>query len=315
MFVPALIALMVVGCGGGGAGTTLTSSPAPAGDAMPNVLVVTTTSILADFVKNVGGDRVQVRSIVPAGADVHSFQSTPKDSIALSEARLIVSNGLGLDDFLLPLIEGARKSDSVHVVTAEGLATMRLKVVSVREDGHYGDDDRDVHDEGDPHFWQNPLYAVYYVERIRDGLIRADPAGSQLYGGNAASYIQRLRELDQEIAGTLEAVPSQRRHLVTFHDAFGYFAERYGWRVSALVPGDASDITPGDVVHVMERIGQQAVPAVFAEPQFSPAVMRQVSKDTGVGVGTIYSDILNASASTYIDMMRFNSRSLVEHLR
>ena len=313
-FVTALIALMAVGCGGAaiGAGTP-TPSSAPRDAALPKVPVVTTTSILADFVKNVGGDRVQVRSIVPAGADVHSFQSTPQDSIALSKARLIVSNGRGLDDFLEPLVESARKSDAVHVLAAEGLEATPMQAVSFQE--HEGHGDGAVHAEGDPHFWQNPLYAVYYVERIRDGLIRTDPVSAQLYRENAASYTQRLRELDQEIAATLDAVPIQRRHLVTFHDAFGYFAERYGWRVSAFVPGDASDITPRDVIQVMERVEQQAVPAVFAEPQFSPGVMSQLSRDSGVGIATIYSDILDANVPTYIDMMRFNVNSLVEHLR
>ena len=313
-FVAALIALMAVGCGGGaiGAGTP-TPLSAPRDAAMPKVPVVTTTSILADFVKNVGGDRVQVRSIVPSGADVHSFQSTPQDSIALSKARLIVSNGRGLDDFLAPLVESARKSDAVHVLAAEGLEATLIQAVSFQEQEGHGDGD--VHAEGDPHFWQNPLYAVYYVERIRDGLIWTDPASAQLYRENAASYTRRLRELDQEIAATLDAVPIQRRHLVTFHDAFGYFAERYGWRVSAFVPGDASDITPRDVIQVMERVEQQAVPAVFAEPQFSPGVMSQLSRDSGVRIATIYSDILDANAPTYIDMMRFNANSLAEHLR
>ena len=124
-----------------------------------------------------------------------------------------------------------------------------------------------------------------------------------------------MRELDQEISQTLRDVPPERRHLVTFHDAFGHFAVRYGWRVSAFVPGDASEVTPGTIVAVMERIGGEGIPAVFAEPQFSPKVMEQVARDTGVGVGAIYSDALDDNVPTYLDMMRFNARSLVEHLR
>jgi ABC-type Zn uptake system ZnuABC Zn-binding protein ZnuA len=124
-----------------------------------------------------------------------------------------------------------------------------------------------------------------------------------------------LRELDREIAQILEAVPPERRHLVTFHDAFGYFGRRYGWQVSAFVPGDASDVTPAAVVQVMERVKTEGIPAVFAEPQFGGDVLEQVARDTGVRVGIIYSDTIDDEVTSYIDMMRFNAQSLAENLR
>jgi ABC-type Zn uptake system ZnuABC Zn-binding protein ZnuA len=126
--------------------------------------------------------------------------------------------------------------------------------------------------------------------------------------------MQQLRDLDQEIAQTLSQVPPERRHLVTFHDAFGYFAQRYGWRVSAFVPSSVGEVTPEKVVRVMEVIKAEGIPAIFAEPQFKPDVLEQAARDTGVRVGTIYSDALDDKVSTYIEMMRFNARSLARNL-
>ena len=300
----AVVSAVAIACGG--------SSPTEGG-----LQVVTTTAILADFVRNVGGERVGVRSIVPPGADVHTFQSTPGDSVSTSRAKLIVSNGFGLDDSLNTLLKGAMKSSAVHVVAAQGLQSVPLKVVALpsRSSGQQNVVGHKEQRRSDPHFWQNPLFAIHYVERIRDGLIEADPAGAETYRVNAATYIEELRMMDLEIEGTLSAVPPQRRYLVTFHDAFGYFAERYGWEVLAFVPDDAGDVTPASVVEVMELIKEQDIPAVFAEPQFGGDVLKQAAGDAGVEVGVIYSDAVDSTVSTYLEMMRFNTKTLLRHLR
>ena len=269
------------------------------GDPTPNheplLKVVATTSILADLAQNVGGDEVKVSVLIPPGADVHSFQSTPKDSISISEAEVIVSNGLGLDDFLQPILDSALSAETVQITATDGLEPSGF--------------------EGGPHLWQNPMFVIHYVERIRDGLIQADPNNSQAYKNNAAAYIQQLSDLDMEIEQILGEVPLERRHLVTFHDAFGYFGDRYGWKVSAFVAGDASDVTPRAVTSIIEEIEKEGLSAVFAEPQFRPDVMEQVAEDTGVRTGIIYSDTLDDKVTTYIDMMRFNATSLRDSLR
>ena len=313
----AAISILASACGG-------EHDPVPTPTSTPSVQVVTTTAILADFVRNVGGDLVNVRSIVPPGADVHSFQPTPGTSIAIGEAALIVSNGFGLDSFLVPILESARGAGSIMVVAPEGLEAKPIVVkalpgVDYVEESH-GDDqgggeNGHVHMEGDPHFWQNCQYAIHYVERIREGLIQADPENAQTYRESAAVYVRQLNDLDEEISETLAQVPPERRRLVTFHNAFGYFAERYGWRVSAFVPTDASHVTPKNIVTLMEQVRKEGVPAVFAEPQFSPDVMEQAARDAGVSVGTIYSDALGGDVATYIDMMRFNARSLAKNLQ
>ena len=297
LFLAAVIGTLAAACAGGPAGP-------PTASLIPKMQVVTTTAILADFVENVGGDRVEVRSVVPFGADVHSFQSTPADSIAVSKARVIVSNGLGLDSFLDRLFKSSKRSDSVHVVVTEGLSDGPATGIELAQDGG----DRSL---GDPHIWQNPLYAAYCVERIRDALVRVDPVNAQEYRANASAYVRKLSELDREIAMTLDAIPPERRHLVTFHDAFGYFARRYGWKVSPFVLGDPTSVTPRTVVEVMHRVKEEGIPVVFAEPQFNSDVLNQAAGDAGVAIGRIYSGTLDAKVTTYIDMMRFNANSLL----
>jgi ABC-type Zn uptake system ZnuABC Zn-binding protein ZnuA len=288
-----LAGLLAVVCGG------KEGPPASATISGGRLEVVTTIEILADLARNVGGDRVKVRSLVPPGVDVESFQTTPEDSIAVSRAEVIVVNGLGLDAFLESVVEGAQRTGAVLVIAAEGLGTGPRGVANAR----------------DPHLWQDPLLAIHYVERIRDGLASADPENAPVYQANADAYMAELRQLDLEIAQTLAEVPPQHRRLVTSHDAFGHFAARYRWESSALAPSDASQVTPATVAAVIERVRRDGIPAVFVEPQLGRAVMEEVARGAGVRVGVLYSDALDDKVTTYIEMMRFNAKSLAEHLR
>lgn len=260
----------------------------------PVLEVVATTTVLADLAANVGGDLVAVNTLVPAGADVHTFQSTPADSLRISNAGVIVSNGAGLDDFLLPVLESARRPGSVMVLASGGIAAEYLV--------------------GDPHFWLDPILAQHYVKRIRDGLMAADPENSPSYEANARRYLRQLEELDQEVAATLSQVPEARRHLITFHDAYGHFARRYGWRISSFVASDASDVTPGAIVSILKQIKRDGIPAFFVEPQFSSGLMQQASIDSGVRLGTIRS-LVDDQADTYLAMMRGNAQALAANLK
>ncbi len=267
------------------------AADAPGGNPLP---VVTTTALLADLATNVGGNLIEVTALVPPGADVHSFQSTPADSVAVSRAALVISNGGGLDKFLDPVIQGSLSDEAVHVVAAAPLL-----------------------DSGgnDPHFWQNPVFAVKYVEGIRDGLIAADPGNAAAYQANFDSYEKELTKLDFDIASTLNTVDVARRHLITFHDAFGRFARRYGWESTALVSSDASQVSPGPVVNILEQVREQGIPAVFAEPQFRSGLLENSAEEAGVEVGVIYSDVLDGEGASYIDMMLFNAKNLARLLR
>ena len=281
--------LLLVACGSDGSGSPGDNGVVP---------VVTTTALLADLVKNVGGDRVRVTSLVPPGADIHSFQTTPNDSIVISQARLVVSNGFGLDTFLEPVLRSAIGADTINLIAAQGLDSM-LEADNAR----------------DPHFWQNPVFVIDYVQRIRDGLANTDPGHGLEYQANAEAYIEDLRKLDREIRAILDQVRPEFRHLVTFHDAFRHFAGRYGWDVSAFVASDADAVSPAAVVRIMGRVSDALLPAVFVEPQFRSDVVQQSARDAGIVVGTIYSDLSDDGPSGYIEMMRTNARSLAEHLR
>ena len=358
---------------GGGLLTPVQSSPPgapmeqlpPAASALAPrepLAVVTTTTVLGDLVRNVGGGLVEVTVIVPPGADIHTFRVTPSDSVSIGEASLIVSNGRGLDDSLDGVLASARKRNAVHVVASQGLNAYPLEDRSLsgegghgpgdesgdeehehgeecegqergeergheQEGGHDGEDecekesldsehqdgDERDHSLGDPHFWLDPILAVHYVEGIRDGLSRADPENAERYSDNAAAYVEQLRDLDREIADILSVVPPERRRLVTFHDAYGYFGRRYGWEVSAFVASDASDVTPRAVARVIEEIQAEGIPAVFSEPQFRRDVMEQAVLDTGVNLGTIHSMVSN-TVPTYLDLMRTNAKILAENL-
>ena len=309
--------------------------------------VVTTTTVLGDLVRNVGGGLVEVTVIVPPGADIHTFRVTPSDSVSIGEASLIVSNGLGLDNSLDGVLASARKRNAVHVVASQGLNAYPLEERSLTGEGGHGpgdesedreygqergeergheqeseeksidsehqDGDERDHSLGDPHFWLDPILAVHYVEGIRDGLSRANPENAERYSDNAAAYVEQLRDLDREIADILSVVSPERRRLVTFHDAYGYFGRRYGWEVSAFVPSDASDVTPRAVARVIEEIQAEGIPAVFSEPQFRRDVMEQAVLDTGVNLGTIHSMVSN-TVPTYLDLMRTNAEILAENL-
>jgi ABC-type Zn uptake system ZnuABC Zn-binding protein ZnuA len=245
------------------------------------------------LVQNVGGDRIQAEAVVPPGADLHSFQPTPKTSALISQARVIVTNGLGLDPSSINgLISNASDKGALHLVASQGLPN-----------------------EGDTHLWLNPRYAVRYVEAISDALVQVDPANASIYLDNAKRYIGRLEALDLEIADALEQVPHDRRRIVTMHNAFGPFAQRYGWKASALASSDAADVSPARMADILKLVEEEGITALFSEPQFNTQVLEQAAAEAGIVVATIYSDALDAAVPTYLDMMRFNANSLAENLR
>ena len=171
-----------------------------------------------------------------------------------------------------------------------------------------------AHTVGDPHFWQNPRLVVHYVNQIANGLVAADPDNAQLYLDNAAAYIAELESLDDYIAQTLAGIPHERRVIVTFHDAFGYFATRYDMEVMAFVGSHAGAVSPDDIVRVLDLVNDRGLPAVFAEPQFAADALEQVARDANIAVGHIRS-LPDDEYPDYLGMMRANADSLAELLR
>ena len=262
--------------------------------------VVATFSILADFARNVGGERIEVAALVGPDGDTHVYQPKPADAQELGAARLILVNGLGLEGWIDRLIKAAGAKAPVIV------ATKGINPQKMREEGRIG---------VDPHAWQSIANAKIYVANIRDGLIAADPAGEAVYRANTASYLEKLDALEKEVLAEIAKIPPGRRQIITTHDAFGYFGTAYGFRFIA--PEGVSTETEAsarDVAKIIRQIKAQKIPAVFLENVTDPRLVRSIAAESGAAVGgTLYSDALSppdAPASTYIDMMRNNVREL-----
>ncbi len=188
-----------------------------------------------------------------------------------------------------------------------------LKAGDHEEEGH---DDQHGHDhgEGDPHFWLNPRMVVHYVNQIANGLIAADPDNARVYLENADAYIEKLEALDSYITDTLAGIPGERRVIVTFHDAFGYFGTRYEFDVQAFVGGHGGDVSPDDISRVLDLVDDQGLQGVFAEPQFTADALEQVARDAGIGVGILRS-LPDATHRDYIGMMQANADALAGLLK
>jgi zinc/manganese transport system substrate-binding protein len=267
--------------------------------------VVATFSILADFVSNVGGDRVTVTALAGPDSDTHVYTPTPADAKRIADARLVVVNGLGLEGWLPRLIK-ASGGKAVSVVASKGVTVLKA------DDGH-------GHGEADPHAWQSVANARIYVANIRDALAAADPAGAETYRANAARYLDRLDALEREVREAVVAIPANRRRVISTHSAFGYFAAAYG--IAFIAPrGVSTDSEPSarDVAAIIAQIRREKIPAVFLENVSDPRLMRRIAAETGAAIGgTLYSDSLTGEkgpAPTYIDMVRHNIKTLTRAL-
>lgn len=273
--------------------------------------VVATFSILGDFARNVGGDRVNVTTLVGPNGDTHVYTPSPADARTIANAQVVIVNGLGLEGWLPRLIGSASRKDKVRTV----VATKGIKPLTVADDHHGHSHDHDA----DPHAWQSVANAKIYVANIRDGLIAADPAGADAYKTNAEAYLAQLDALDREVRAAVATIPPERRKVISSHSAFGYFADAYG--ISFLAPqGVSTDTEPSarDVAAIITQIKKQKIPAIFLENISDPRLMRRIAAETGAKVGeTLYSDSLteeNGAAPTYIAMVRHNIKALISAL-
>ena len=317
-----MAALIVVGgllsaCGN--SDSLATTPGAATGVAAGNsIKVIATTSILADLVENVGGDRVQVRTLLAPGIDPHTYAPTPSDVQAIAESQMIFENGHGLEEWLAELTENAGGTRPT-VVASQGLTPIDRDQAA---DGKAEHQHQTSEQHGDPHMWFDVHNTIRYVENIRDGLKQADPAAAASYDANAAAYIEQLRQLDAEIVKLVETVPAARRKLITNHDTFGYFAQRYGFEVVGNVfEGVSTEQEPSaqQIAQLVKLLKEQQVPAVFTENTVNPRLAEQVADEAGAKVvTTLYTDALGPAGSdgdTYIKMMRYDVQQIVEALK
>jgi ABC-type Zn uptake system ZnuABC Zn-binding protein ZnuA len=296
------------------------SPAAPAAQASPaaTVRVATSINVLADIIRNVGGGRLAVTNLVPPGSDVHTLQVTPQDIQTITAADLVFLNGAGLESAIEPTIRNnlgpAAKVVELFEVVPED---QRIKGEVHAGEPHAGDEKPAGQEVGaNPHAWLDPRLAVRYVGAIRGALVQADPNGRENYEANAQRYIAELDELDRQLMQQVEEIPTANRKLVTFHDAFPYMARRYGLDlVGVVVASPESEPSAAQIADLVQKIKTQNVKAVYSEPQINPRVLDLAARDAGVKVLPLYSDSLDQTVGSYLDLLRHNARQLVEGLR
>jgi manganese/iron transport system substrate-binding protein len=292
-----LVLVTLIGaCGGGGQ----PSAPAH-GDALH---VVATTTMFADMVTQVGGEHVTVTSLVPKGGEVHTFDPTPADVRRLTDADLVVRNGLGLDDWLAALVADAGSAAPV-VALAEDLEGVEYLAGA------------EADEPVNPHLWLDPVLAARYAERIAEALSAADPDNAPRYEAGREAFAEELAELDREIAAAFEAIPEADRNVIAFHDAFPYFAARYGLAIDGtIVSAPGQDPSAGDLADLIRVVEAQGVKAILAEAQFNDDLAQTIAQETGATVvsGLLTESTGDATNDSYAEAMRWNARQVAAAL-
>ena len=284
-----------------GACGPVAGSPRPS----DTLAVVTTTTVFADLIANVGGSAVQVTSLVPRNGDVHTFEPKPADVRTVSQAKLLVMNGLGLDDWLEKTITNAAATGTPLVKLGENLPGVTLLP---------GEDPGTQN----PHLWMDVKYAELYVDRIAAALASADPSDSATFQANAATYKASLDQLDASVRARIATIAPSDRRLVAFHDAFPYFAREYGITiVGVAVEAPGQDPSAGYTADLIAAIKAAGVKAIFSESQFPTKLVDQLASETGARVvATLYDDALgDPPVTSYVAVINWDVDQLVSALR
>ena len=274
--------------------------------------VMATTSVVADIVRQVGGEFVQVDTLLPLGTDPHSFTPTPNDVSRLADAKLVFINGAGLEEFLSTMIESA--GVETHVVDLSATISLR----SFTEDDLHADDE---HASGDPHTWMDPNNVIVWTQLVANALVQVDPEHSSTYQSNAEQIQVDLSELDRWVAQQVAQIPVVDRQLVTDHLVFGYFADRYGFtQVGAIIPGFSTLSEPSaqELAQLEDDIARMNVPVIFVGWSANQNLAQRIAEDTGVQVIPLYTHSLSepgGDADSYQDFIRYNVNTIVEALK
>ncbi len=284
------VALLTGGCGSKTPGVATSGGP---------VKVLATTSFLADIAQNVAGSRLMVQSLIPVGANPHEYQPAPKDAATIGDTQVLIVNGLGYEAWLTNLL-GASDHQPALITATNGLQPI-------------GED---------PHMWMDPQSVVQYVENIRLGLSKVDPAGAPEYATNAAAYTTSLKALDAWIKDQVSQVPADKRMLVTNHDELGYFARAYGLKVvGAVIPNVTSEAGPSaqQMAQLIQTVRAAGVPAIFLDVNENRNLAQQIASETGAKVVTdLYIESLSVPggpAPTYVDMLKHDVTAIVNALK
>ena len=323
-----LLVVLALGLGLAACGATQpTAAPAPAepAQAQPEadgqkLKVMASTSLIGDLVANVAGGLVELKVLVPVGADLHTYSPTPQDLAAVADAEVIFVNGLGAEETLLESLHNAGGEATV-VEVSQGVETRQMGDES--DHAHEADeaDHADDHTGVDPHVWMTPHNAVTMVGNIEQALVSQDSANAQSYRSQAAAYISQLEDLDNWVKSQIETIPTEHRKLVTDHAAFGYYADRYGLtQVGAVIPSFSTAAEPSaqDLAALQDAIIKYDVPAIFVGNTVNPVLSQRVAQDTGKQLFTLYHGSLGPAGSgveTYLQFIQYNTNTIVKGLQ
>jgi ABC-type Zn uptake system ZnuABC Zn-binding protein ZnuA len=278
--------------------TACQAAPAPSA----GIKVIVVESFLADITRQIAGSRLKVDTLIPINVDPHAFEPTPRDISRIADSQVLVINGGGIETWLTPVLNNAPGQHLV-IEASKGLSSRTAAAV-------------------DPHFWMDPTHVITYTQNIRDGLIQVDPAGKSTYEDNARAYIAQLKDLDSWISLQVQQIPPARRLLVTNHESLGYYADRYGFTVvGTIIPSVSSEAAPSaqEVVKLINTIRSTGSPAVFLEIGANPDLARQIASETNLRViSDLYTESItdpNGPAPTYIDMLKMDTRTIVDALK
>ena len=284
----------------------------PPADPVTRLQVAASFPVLADIVANVAGDRADVWSVIPVGADPHTFQTAPQDVVRMSDSDLLVLIGANFERFTESGVwrRAARDAEIPVLIVAEHIELIKVdKVID------HGDHVHDLRD-GDPHVWLDPRKVMEMIPAIVDALSTQDPAGADVYAANGARYLEALTVLDAELETAIARIDPARRKLVVHHDAYTYFAARFGFDVVGYVvrnPG-TEEPSAASVAELSDQIAASGVDVVFREPQFNAKILEVLAEDHGIRVGLLLTDTFIDGVDSYVDLMRFNIESLLMHL-
>ena len=320
LFLALLLGLAACSDGNGGSSPASAATPASttAAPRAPGVQVVTTTNIVADWVRNIGGGQVEVFSLVPVGADPHGFQPSAQDVTRIADADLVLSIGLGLEEsWLKELLQNAARDPGTIVELGEivnpiEFAESHAEEVELIEELGHGIED--------PHFWFDPVRVKLAVNDIAARLSSLVPERGDAYLANASAYNARLDELHAWTERQVGSVPEDRRLLVTSHDSLGYFANLYGFQVVGVILSTTTEVEPSaeDLTELVEEVKEYGVPAVFGETTVSERLANVLATESDAKLVRLYSGSLSpggGGAETYVEMVRANVERIVEALK
>ncbi|NND33288.1 MAG: zinc ABC transporter solute-binding protein [Saprospiraceae bacterium] len=265
--------------------------------------VVATASMIADMAKNITGDLLDVKTVVPIGGDPHIYEPTPGDAKMIADADLILKNGLTFEGWLNELIEFSGTKANVITVT-EGIEPIESQFYK---------------NATDPHAWMDVSKGMTYVRNIKTAIQQLDPEHSPIYERNYEIYMQKLQELDTYIMNRIQEIPMEKRVLITSHDAFQYYGKRYGIRLeSVLGTSTDADVQTADIIRLNKVIKESGVPALFIESTINPKILEQLAADNHVSIGgKLYADSIggeDSPAPSYFDMLKHNTDVIVTAL-